>query len=265
MSPGPSDQAPSSPAQPAVSGGAPAQTLPAPLVLKPSIIHVYSRRAPIPAPALERSAGASTRRSSMIPSPPRYVKSDPPVPDGAVSIPPVANSHSMATRGKTGYRQPRLALHAEALSPLPRSCRDALADPHWRRAMEDEYAALQANHTWDLVPRPAKANVVTGKWIFKHKFNADGSLERYKARWVLRGFTQRPGVDYDETFSPVVKPATVRTVITLAHSKDWPIHQLDVKNAFLHGTLSETVYCSQPTGFADSALPEHVCWLNKSL
>jgi len=131
--------------------------------------------------------------------------------------------------------------------------------------MEEEYAALQDNNTWELVPRPAKANVVTGKWIFKHKFHADGSLDRYKARWVLRGFTQRPGVDYDETFSPVVKPATVRTVLTLAHSLDWPIHQLDVKNAFLHGTLSETVYCCQPTGFADPALPGHVCKLNKSL
>jgi hypothetical protein len=107
--------------------------------------------------------------------------------------------------------------------------------------------------------------VVTEKWIFKHKFHADGSLDRYKARWVLRGFTQRPGIDYDETFSPVVKPATVRTVLTLAHSRDWPIHQLDVKNAFLHGTLSETVYCSQPTGFVDAALPNHVCRLNKSL
>ena len=201
----------------------------------------------------------------MIPSPPRFVKSDPPLPTGAVPIPPVANTHGMATRGKSGYRQPRLALHTEALSPLPRSCRDALADPHWRRAMEEEYAALQDNNTWDLVPRPAKANVVTGKWIFKHKFHADGSLDRYKARWVLRGFTQRPGVDYDETFSPVVKPATVRTVLTLAHSRDWPIHQLDVKNAFLHGTLSETVYCSQPTGFGDPALPGHVCKLNRSL
>jgi hypothetical protein len=131
--------------------------------------------------------------------------------------------------------------------------------------MEDEYAALKDNHTWDLVPRPAGSNVVTGKWIFKHKFHADGSLDRYKARWVLRGFTQRPGVDYDETFSPVVKPATVRIVLTLAHSRNWPIHQLDVKNAFLHGTLTETVYCSQPAGFIDASLPNHVCRLNKSL
>jgi len=95
--------------------------------------------------------------------------------------------------------------------------------------------------------------VVTGKWIFKHKFWSNGSLERYKARWVLRGFTQRPGVDFDETFSPVVKPATVRTVLSLALSRRWPIHQLDVKNAFLHGTLSETVYCQQPSGFEDPA------------
>jgi hypothetical protein len=95
--------------------------------------------------------------------------------------------------------------------------------------------------------------------------HADGSLERYKARYVLRGFTQRPGVDYDETFSPVVKSATVRTVLTLALSRDWPVHQLDVKNAFLHGTLMETVYCTQPVGFVDLAHPNMVCKLNKSL
>jgi hypothetical protein len=119
--------------------------------------------------------------------------------------------------------------------------------------MEEEFAALIANNTWDLVPRPVGSNVVTGKWIFKHKFNSDGSLERYKARWVLRGFTQRPGIDYDETFSPVVKSAMVRTILSLAVSRSWPIHQLDVKNVFLHGTLSETVYYSQPTGFVDPA------------
>ncbi|XP_062179605.1 uncharacterized mitochondrial protein AtMg00820-like [Phragmites australis] len=100
--------------------------------------------------------------------------------------------------------------------------------------MEDEFNALLANRMWDLVMRPAGANVVTGKWIFKHKFHSDGTLDRYKARWVLRGFTQHSSIDYDETFSPVVKPATVRTVLSLAVSRDWPVHQLDVKNAFLH-------------------------------
>jgi len=109
------------------------------------------------------------------------------------------------------------------------------------------------------------ANIVIGKWIFKHKFQADGSLERYKARWVLRDFSQRPGVDFSETFSPVVKPATVRTVLSLALSRQWPIHQLDVKNAFLHGTLTETVYCVQPSGFEDSSRPDFVCRLNKSM
>jgi len=80
-----------------------------------------------------------------------------------------------------------------------------------------------------------QANIVTGKWIFKQKLNSDGSLERYKARWVVRGFTQRAGVDFGETFSPVVKPATIRTVLTIAASRCWPIKQLDVSNAFLHG------------------------------
>ena len=72
-------------------------------------------------------------------------------------------------------------------------------------------------------------------------------------------------MDYDEIFSPVVKPATVRTVLSFALSRSWPVHQLDVKNAFLHDTLSETVYCSQPAGFVDSSRPDMVCWLNKSL
>jgi hypothetical protein len=100
---------------------------------------------------------------------------------------------------------------------------------------------------------------------FQAQFNSDGSLERYKARWVLHGFTQRPDVDYDETFSQVVKPATVRTVLSLVVSHSWPVHQLDVKNVFLHGTLSETVYCSQPTGFVDPVQPDCICLLNKSL
>jgi hypothetical protein len=131
--------------------------------------------------------------------------------------------------------------------------------------MEEEYAALLANHTWDLVPRAPGTNVVTGKWLFRHKLTSDGSLDCYKAHWVLRGFTQRPGVDYDETFSPIVKFATVRSVLSLALSRDWAIHQLDIKNAFLHDTLTEIVYCSQPTGFVDADRPDLVYRLNRSL
>jgi hypothetical protein len=101
--------------------------------------------------------------------------------------------------------------------------------------MEEEYATLMSNDTWDLIPHPHNTNVVTNKWIFKHKFKADGTLEGYKTRWVLRGFMQRPEVDYDETFSTVVKPAMVWTVLSLALSQDWPIHKLNIRNAFLHG------------------------------
>jgi hypothetical protein len=123
----------------------------------------------------------------------------------------------MVTRHVAGTLPPRVLAATTGdsqVSLVPSSVRAALLDPHWRRAME-EYAALVANQTWDLVPRPPGTNVI-GKWIWTHKRRADGTLERYKARWVLRGFTQRPGVDYDETFSPVVKPATVRTVLSLA-------------------------------------------------
>jgi histone deacetylase 1/2 len=118
------------------------------------------------------------------------------------------------------------------------------------------------------VPRPSGCNVVTGKWIWTIKRRVDGTLERYKACWVLWGSHNVlvwTGVDYDETFSPVVKPATGRTVLSLALSRSWLVHQLGVKNAFLHGTLTETVYCSQPTGFVDSSHPDLVCRLNKSL
>jgi hypothetical protein len=104
------------------------------------------------------------------------------------------------------------------LSLVPTSVRAALADPSWLHAMEEEYDAFISNNTWDLVPRPVGSNIITGKWIFKHKFNCDGALERYKARWILRGFTQRLSVNYDVTFSPVVKLATVRTVLSLVIS-----------------------------------------------
>jgi hypothetical protein len=188
-----------------------------------------------------------------------------------VPVTPPDNSHQMITRGKTGFRMlpDRLeltaAISSSTPSPIPSSARAALADHHWRAAMEEEYGALISNVTWELVPRPQSSNVGIGKWVFTHKPRADGTLDRYKACWVLRGFTQRPGVDYDNTFSPVVKSATVHTVLATAVFHNWPIQQLDVKNTFLHGTLSETVFCCQPTGFADPAQPDLVCRLHKSL
>ena len=93
-------------------------------------------------------------------------------------------------------------------SPVPTSARAALRDPHWLAAMQEEFDALQRNRTWQLVPRPPRANIISGKWVFRHKTCPNGSLELYKARWVVRGFRQRTGVDFTNTFATVVKPGT---------------------------------------------------------
>ena len=131
--------------------------------------------------------------------------------------------------------------------------------------MIDELAALHHNKTWVLVPRPRGVNVVGSKWIFKTKHRPDGSVDKYKARLVARGFTQQLGIDYGDTFSPVVKPATVRLVLALAVSRGWSLRQIDVSNAFLHGYLSEDVYMQQPPGFEDARFPSHVCKLQHTL
>ncbi|GJU10383.1 ribonuclease H-like domain-containing protein [Tanacetum coccineum] len=173
----------------------------------------------------------------------------------------------MVTRYRVGTNRPtqRYTLSVSTISPIPKSYNHAFQDPHWYRAMLDEYNALIKNNTWILVPRPSDANIVRSLWLFRHKYNADGTLNRYKACLVANGSTQLTGIDVDETFSPIVKPATIRMVLSLALSRHWPIHQLDVKNAFLHGSLSETVYMQQPPGFRDSQHPDHVCLLQRSL
>ncbi|GJU61841.1 ribonuclease H-like domain-containing protein [Tanacetum coccineum] len=155
--------------------------------------------------------------------------------------------------------------HVTTTSSLPCSHVHALHDPNWKEAMLDEYNALITNGTWVLVPRPANVNVVRSMWLFKHKFNANDSLSRYKARLVANGCIQQQSIDCDETFNPVVKPATIRTVLSLAVSRNWPIHHLDVKNDFLHGHLSEIVYMHQPPGFVDPNKPDYVFHLQRSL
>ncbi|GJV61403.1 ribonuclease H-like domain-containing protein [Tanacetum coccineum] len=177
------------------------------------------------------------------------------------------STHPMVTRAKAGIFKPleRMNYHVTTTSPLPRSHVHTIRDPNRKETMLDEYNALITNGTWVLVPRPTNVNVVRSMWLFKHKFNADGSLSRYKARLVANGRSQQQGIDCDETFSLVVKPATIRTVLSLAVSRDWPIHQLDVKNAFLHGHLSETVYMHQPPGFVDPNKPDYHSKTDSSL
>ena len=131
--------------------------------------------------------------------------------------------------------------------------------------MSQEISALLKNGTWTLVAPKPYMYIVGCKWVFKLKRKANGSIDRHKARLDAKGFNQQEGIDYGETFSLVVKPCSIRTVLSLAISLNWPIHQLDVQNAFLHGILDEEVYMKQPPGFTNPKYPTHVCRLHKSL
>ena len=131
--------------------------------------------------------------------------------------------------------------------------------------MQAEFTALMNIKTWSLCPKPSYKKVVHNKWVFKIKQKLDGTIDRYKARLVAKGFDQEEGIDFIETFSPVIKPATIRLVLALAVHFIWFIHQLDISNAFLRGFLEEEVFMEQPQGFEDSNFPDHVYKLHKSL
>lgn len=130
--------------------------------------------------------------------------------------------------------------------PLPKTVKEAQANPGWTKAMYEELEALEKNGTWELVRPPANATVIGCKWVFAVKLQPDGSLARLKARLVAKGYARVHGVDYFDTFSPVAKMSSIRLLISFAASYHWPLHQLDVKNAFLHGDLHETIYMEQP-------------------
>ena len=131
--------------------------------------------------------------------------------------------------------------------------------------MIGEITAVHRKGTWTLVPPPSGKKIVGTMWILRVNTNAYGSLSKYKARLVALGFTQKPGLDYIETFSPVAKRTTVQVILSIALSNNWCLKKLDVNNAFLHGTLTEEVNMSQPKEFVDSTRPSHACRLRKAI
>jgi hypothetical protein len=124
----------------------------------------------------------------------------------------------------------------------PSTFEEAANQQVWMDAMMEEYSSIMRNDVWEIVPRPDGNSLVTSRWTFKIKHVADGNIEKYKARFVARGFSQKEGVDYEETFAPVAKYASIRAVISTTSKMGWRIHQMDVKISFLNGVIEEEVY-----------------------
>ncbi|GJR61824.1 retrovirus-related pol polyprotein from transposon TNT 1-94, partial [Tanacetum coccineum] len=147
----------------------------------------------------------------------------------------------------------------------PVSYKEAVERQEWKQAMKEEMQAIERNQTWELVDLPNDKSPIGLKWLFRTKFNTDGSVQKHKARLVAKGYAQQQGVDFDETFSPVARFETVRILLSLAAHLNWPVYQFDVKSAFLNGELEEEVYVCQPEGFVVRNNEDKVYKLRKAL
>ena len=136
---------------------------------------------------------------------------------------------------------------------------------HWKEATDNECKSLKVNKTWDLVKMPKDKNIVTCKWVFKVKRKADGSIDRYKARLVAQGYSQEPGQDYDDTYAPVARFSSIRSLLAIAVQLNLEVHQMDVRTAFLNRDLEHEIYMEQPEGYEDEEHPDFICKLRKSL
>ncbi|XP_026452189.1 uncharacterized protein LOC113352596 [Papaver somniferum] len=145
----------------------------------------------------------------------------------------------------------------------PRTYREAAAIPDWKDSMKEELTSHREAGTWDMVDLPPGKSVVGNRWVFKVKTKSDGSIERQKYRVVAQGYTQEYGIDYEETSAPVARMVTFRTLIVVVAVQQWNLHQMDVKNAFLHGELQEEVYMQPPPGLPHA--PNQVCKLRKAI
>ena len=147
----------------------------------------------------------------------------------------------------------------------PQCFEEAIKEEVWREAMDVEMKSIEKNRTWQLVDLPKGKDAIGLKWVYKTKYNEDGSVQKYKARLVAKGYSQQPGVDFNETFAPVVRMETIRTVLALAAQLELQVFQLDVKSAFLNGELEEEVYVKQPQGFEVEGKEGKVYKLHKAL
>ena len=134
---------------------------------------------------------------------------------------------------------------------------------HWKNAMNDEHASLLENNTWELTTLPPNQNIIPTRWLYRIKYNSDGTINRYKARLVAKGFAQIYGMDYDETYAPVFKFTSLRTILTIGAIFNLEIHQMDVKTAFLNGDIDTEIYIEPPQGYRQK--PDQVCKLRKGL
>jgi hypothetical protein len=158
-----------------------------------------------------------------------------------------------------------MALMCDFLEKDPTCFEKSILKKELVDAMTEEYQSIIKNDVWEIVPRPKNKDVVSSKWIFKIKLVANGSILKYKARFVTGGFSQKEGIDYEEKFSPVSRYTSIRTIISLAAKMKWKLHQMDIKKTFLNGVIEEEVYIEQPQGFEVEDRKNHVCKLNKAL
>ena len=135
----------------------------------------------------------------------------------------------------------------------------------WKRALDNEYSAHIKNNTWTLTNLPEGPKAIDCRWVFKVEYKADGSIERHKAHLVAKGCSQKAGLDYEETFSPVAKYTSIRSLLAIANQLNLEVHQMDISTAFLNAKLEEKIYMSQPEGYVKEGKEELVCKLNKSI
>uniref|UniRef100_A0A2N9F074 Reverse transcriptase Ty1/copia-type domain-containing protein n=1 Tax=Fagus sylvatica TaxID=28930 RepID=A0A2N9F074_FAGSY len=236
----------------------------APTTLSPDLWHSRLGHVSLSRLQLLASQGhlGSSDVSSLVLSPATGSPDSDPAPS-APSESPTDIRRSTRVRAPPSHLSDYHCYFALATLHEPHTYREASTNPLWQQAMVDELDALHKTHTWDMTTLPPGKSAVGCKWVYKIKTQADGSVERYKACLVARGFTQEYGIDYEETFAPFARLTSIRSLLAVATVCHWPLFQMDVKNAFLNGDLLEEVYMQPPPGYHDSQ--NLVCRLRHAL